>query len=44
MKKEWKTPELEVLDVNMTMLNPNKGGHLDHTYEAGTPEDKLTWS
>ncbi|EMI9090655.1 paeninodin family lasso peptide [Bacillus cereus] len=44
MKKEWKTPVLEVLDVNMTMLDPKNGRHLDHTYEAGTDRDDLTWS
>jgi hypothetical protein len=26
MKKEWKTPELEVLNINMTMLGNNNGG------------------
>lgn len=44
MKKEWKTPVLEVLDVNMTMLDPKNGNHLDHSYENGTPRDELTWS
>ncbi|MCM3115109.1 paeninodin family lasso peptide [Neobacillus sp. MER 74] len=26
MKKEWKKPELEVLNINMTMLGANNGG------------------
>ncbi|GIO52433.1 paeninodin family lasso peptide [Paenibacillus cellulositrophicus] len=25
MKKEWTTPELEVLEVSMTMAGPGKG-------------------
>ncbi|MCY9664548.1 paeninodin family lasso peptide [Paenibacillus alginolyticus] len=44
MKKEWLKPELEVLDVNQTMLDPKNGNHLDHAYTEGTPKDKLTWS
>lgn len=44
MKKEWKKPELEVLEVSMTMLNPQNGNHLDHAYPEGTPKDQLTWS
>lgn len=44
MKKEWQKPELEVLNVNMTMLDPKNGNHLDHTYPTGTPKDQLTWS
>lgn len=26
MKKEWQKPELEVLDIKMTMLGGNNGG------------------
>ncbi|NOV00222.1 paeninodin family lasso peptide [Paenibacillus planticolens] len=44
MKKEWQKPELEVLDVNMTMLDPNNGNNLDHSYPTGTPRPELTWS
>lgn len=44
MKKEWQKPELEVLDVNMTMLDPSNGSHLDHSYPTGTPRPELTWS
>lgn len=33
MKKEWQTPALEVLDVNLTMHNPHgyhpDGGQID---------------
>jgi len=44
MKKQWQTPELEVLEVNLTMMNPKNGNHLDHAYPEGTPRDQLTWS
>ncbi|MCL7746086.1 paeninodin family lasso peptide [Halalkalibacter alkaliphilus] len=44
MKNEWKKPELEVLDVDMTMANPNDGDHLDQAYPEGTPRWELTWS
>ncbi|UOE95445.1 MULTISPECIES: paeninodin family lasso peptide [Bacillaceae] len=44
MKKEWQTPSLEVLEVQMTMANPNNGDHLDQTYPDGTPREDLTWS
>ena len=43
MKKEWQKPELEVLDVNMTMLG-NTGQHLDNDFPAGTGFDELTFS
>lgn len=26
LKKEWKKPEIETLDINMTMLGANNGG------------------
>ncbi|WP_336866462.1 paeninodin family lasso peptide [Peribacillus frigoritolerans] len=43
MKKEWKKPELEVLDVNKTMLG--KDGNLtDAAFEAGTGRDEITFS
>ncbi|MDT8861086.1 paeninodin family lasso peptide [Alkalihalobacillus sp. MEB130] len=41
MKNEWQKPELEVLDVNMTMANPHNGDHLDQTYPEGTPREGL---
>ncbi|WNQ12678.1 paeninodin family lasso peptide [Paenibacillus aurantius] len=44
MKKEWKAPELEVLNVDQTFLDPNNGNHLDHAYPEGTPRNQLTWS
>ncbi|WP_240418179.1 paeninodin family lasso peptide [Paenibacillus periandrae] len=43
-KKEWKTPELEVLDVNQTMLNVKTPTKLDATFADGTPFNELTWS
>lgn len=36
MKHEWKTPVLEVLDVNMTMAGP--GHHYHDTYQ-NDPDD-----
>ncbi|CAG9620749.1 paeninodin family lasso peptide [Sutcliffiella rhizosphaerae] len=44
MKKEWQEPQLEVLNITMTMANPHSGNHLDYTYEEGTPREDLTWS
>ncbi|MFJ7934429.1 paeninodin family lasso peptide [Sporosarcina sp. NPDC096371] len=38
MKKEWTTPELEVLDVHETMLGP-KGGRFDSAHNEGDPFD-----
>lgn len=43
-KKQWQKPELEVLKVNMTELQPKLGNHLDHDYPEGTPFPQLTWS
>jgi hypothetical protein len=43
MKKEWKEPELEILDVNMTMANTNDHTRLDDSYPAHTPDGKI-WS
>ncbi len=31
MKKEWKKPELEALNISMTMLGSNNGG-IDATF------------
>ncbi|SEC07797.1 paeninodin family lasso peptide [Paenibacillus sp. GP183] len=44
MKKTWEKPLLEVLDVNMTMLDPQVGDHLDHSYPSKTPTSLLTYS
>ncbi len=44
MKKEWQKPELQALEVAMTMLHPNNGDNLDHAYPEGTPRSQLTWS
>ncbi|MCM3213479.1 MULTISPECIES: paeninodin family lasso peptide [Niallia] len=44
MKLEWKSPELEVLDVKMTMAAPNPGTRLDASFNAGTTFPELTWS
>jgi hypothetical protein len=43
MKKEWQKPELQVLDVKMTMLGKN-GEYTDATFPANTPRGKLTFS
>jgi hypothetical protein len=44
MKKEWQTPELEVLDVSMTMLDPNGLTHTDAAFPSNTPKPELTYS
>lgn len=44
MKKEWKKPELEVLDVNMTMHNVRPGTVTDQDFPAHTPIDQLRYS
>ncbi|SES10008.1 paeninodin family lasso peptide [Salipaludibacillus aurantiacus] len=43
MKKEWKEPELQELDLNMTMLG-NQGEHLDNDFSAGTSFSDITFS
>jgi hypothetical protein len=43
-KKDWKTPVLEVLDVNQTMLNVSSPTTLDANFADGTPFPELTWS
>ncbi|MED3758936.1 paeninodin family lasso peptide [Peribacillus frigoritolerans] len=43
MKKEWKKPELEVLDVKMTMLGTD-GEYTDAAFPNDTPKGKLTFS
>ncbi|CAH0175736.1 MULTISPECIES: paeninodin family lasso peptide [Peribacillus] len=43
MKKEWKKPELEVLDVNQTMLGTD-GDYTDAAFPAGTPKGDITFS
>ncbi|NIK76079.1 hypothetical protein FHS15_001186 [Paenibacillus castaneae] len=42
--KQWIKPELEVLQVNMTELDPKNGKHTDQTFPSGTDRDLLTWS
>jgi hypothetical protein len=42
MKKEWQKPELQVLDVKMTMLGKN-GDYTDAAFPANTPVGKLTF-
>jgi hypothetical protein len=39
MKKEWKQPALEVLDVNMTMASTVYGPYTDEAYHPGNPVD-----
>ncbi|MET1179932.1 paeninodin family lasso peptide [Peribacillus simplex] len=43
MKKEWKKPELEILDVNQTMLGTD-GDYTDAAFPAGTPKGDITFS
>ena len=43
MKKEWKKPVLEVLDVKMTMLGPD-GDYTDAAFPDQTPKDQLSFS
>jgi hypothetical protein len=42
MKKEWQKPELQVLDVKMTMLGQD-GEATDAAFPANTPKGKLTF-
>lgn len=43
MKKEWQKPELEVLQLSMTM-GQSTGNNLDNDFPAGTPFTELTFS
>ena len=43
MKMEWTKPELEVLDVNQTMLGPD-GQFTDAAFDPNTPKGDLTFS
>lgn len=43
MKKEWMKPEIEVLNVEKTMLGQD-GDTLDNDFPAGTPRGDLTFS
>ncbi|MED3711639.1 paeninodin family lasso peptide [Peribacillus frigoritolerans] len=43
MKKEWKKPELEILDINQTMLGKD-GEYTDAAFPNDTPRGKLTFS
>lgn len=43
MKKTWVKPEVEVLDVKMTMLG-KQGRKLDASFEEGTDFGDLTFS
>lgn len=40
---EWQKPELEVLDVNQTMLGAD-GNRLDSAFPSGTGKPDLTFS
>ncbi|MEM4997241.1 paeninodin family lasso peptide [Priestia sp. SB1] len=42
MKKEWKKPELEVLDVNKTMLGSH-GDYTDAAFPTHTPKGDITY-
>lgn len=39
MKKEWTTPELEVLAINMTEASTVNGPFTDEAYDPGVPVD-----
>jgi hypothetical protein len=41
MKKEWQKPELEILDINMTMAGP--GHHLPDSVQPD-PDDPVKYS
>lgn len=46
MKKAWKAPVLEVLDVKMTMASTVWGPYTDEAYVPGEdvdPNDQKTW-
>ena len=43
MKIEWEKPELEVLDVNQTMLGSG-GDYTDAAFDAKTPIKDITTS
>ncbi|WP_407270156.1 paeninodin family lasso peptide [Radiobacillus sp. PE A8.2] len=43
MNKQWSKPELEVLDVKMTMAGAS-GNQLDADFSAGANFDDLTFS
>ncbi|HWJ80331.1 MAG TPA: paeninodin family lasso peptide [Niallia sp.] len=43
MKKEWQKPELEVLDIKMTMLGED-GDFTDAAFPENTPKKDLTFS
>lgn len=42
MKKEWQKPELQVLDVKMTMLGKD-GDFTDAAFPENTPKANLTF-
>ncbi|MFT4412562.1 paeninodin family lasso peptide [Fredinandcohnia humi] len=43
MKKEWKKPEIEILELKMTMANTKPGDFIDDTFPANTRYSDLTW-
>jgi len=43
-KNQWTKPELEILEIGMTELQPTLGAGLDKDYPTGTPFPDLTWS
>ncbi|MFD0047956.1 paeninodin family lasso peptide [Actinomycetes bacterium NPDC127524] len=42
MKKDWTKPELEVLDVNKTMLGTS-GDYTDAAFPTHTPKGDVTY-
>ncbi|WP_110939176.1 paeninodin family lasso peptide [Salipaludibacillus neizhouensis] len=43
MKKQWQKPEIDILDVNKTMLQGD-GNFTDNDFPDQTPKDQLTFS
>ena len=43
MKKQWEKPELEVLNVNQTMLGSG-GDYTDAHFDSKTHKDLITFS
>ena len=44
MKKEWKKPQLEILDMKQTMGHAKQMRSIDKDFEAGAVLEDLTWS
>lgn len=42
MKKIWSKPEIDTLDISMTMANPT-GGYYDSNYVQNAPVEDDQW-